>query len=111
MTITIHLFIILIISVDLESGKGTLFPALVPNISPIGWTDTHSILPKDCAFLGISSSLLDAKEPFIIAIPAVKRLVRGREPMITWSCSNVLDLVQQIFLLFGKSRNLGAENL
>jgi hypothetical protein len=57
------------------------------------------------------SSLLHAEEPFVVTIPAVKSLVLGRETLITRGGANVLDLVQQVFLLLGQLRDLVAENL
>jgi hypothetical protein len=79
--------------------------------SPIGGADTNGVLPESLALVFISSSLLHTKDPFIVTIPAVKRLVRGRESLITRSCTSVLDLVQKVLLLFIESRDLVAKDL
>ena len=63
------------------------------------------------ALIFILTGFLQAKEPFIVTIPAMKRLVGGRESIVTWSGSDVLHLVQQVFLLFGKVWDLIAKNL
>jgi hypothetical protein len=68
-------------------------------------------LPEDLALLIVSASLLEADEPLIVTIPAVKSLVMGRESLITRSGTSILDLVQQVFLLFRESRDLITENL
>jgi hypothetical protein len=97
--------------VELDSLEAALITSLVPLDGPIGGADTDGVLPESLALLFISSSLLHTKDPFVVTIPAVKRLVRGREPLITRSCANVLHLVQKILLLFIESRDLVAKDL
>jgi len=75
-------------------------------------TDATGILSVNLALLiGIISALLQADQPFIVAIPAVKGLVLRRESCITRRSANILDLMQEIFLLLVKLGNLVAENL
>jgi hypothetical protein len=68
-------------------------------------------LPVDLALISILASFLQAKKPFIVAVPAVKSLVVRREPFVTRSGSNVLHLVQKVLLLLRKIRDLVAEDL
>ena len=75
-------------------------------------TDATGILSVNLALLiGVTSSLLQANQPFIVTIPAVKGLVLRRESYITRRRANILDLVQEIFLLLVEFRNFVAENL
>ena len=57
------------------------------------------------------SGLLHAEEPLVVTIPAVLGLVLGGKTLVTRGGANVLDLVQQILLLFGQLGDLVAENL
>jgi hypothetical protein len=87
--------------VELDFLEAALITRLVPLDSPIGGADTDGVLSEYLALVFISSSLLHTKDPFVVTIPAVKRLVRGREPLITRSNANVvLDMVHKVLLLF-----------
>lgn len=98
-------------SLVLDTHEAVLLSGLIPVLNPVSWADTERVLSVRLALVVISSSLLQADEPLIVTIPAVKRLVMGRETVVTGSGSGVLDLVQQVFLLFRKGWNLITENL
>jgi hypothetical protein len=95
---------------EFDSLEAAVLTRLVPIGGPLGGADTGSVLPESLAFLFISS-LLHTKDPFVVTIPAVKSLVRGREPLVTRSCANVFDLVQKVLLLFVESRDFFTEDL
>jgi hypothetical protein len=100
----------LIIGVD--SHKGSFLPGLVPVLDPGKGADAGRVLPVDLAlFLGVVTALLQADEPFVVAVPAVEGLVLGRETLVTGGGSNVLDLVQEVLLLLVQLGDLVAENL
>ena len=95
----------------LNSSKGIFLSGLVPVFYPSVGADAERVLSESLAFLFVSSGLLQAKKPLIVAVPAVKSLVLGRKSLITRSGANVLNLVQQIFFLLAQGRDLVAENL
>jgi len=79
---------------------------------PIIGADAAGVLSVNLALIiSVLSALLQANQPFIVTIPAVEGLVLSRESRITRRSANILDLVQEIFLLLVEFRNFVAENL
>ena len=95
----------------LYSTESAFAPGLVPAFDPGIGAKREAILPKNLAFLLVSSCLLQAKEPFVVTVPTVESLVLRGESSIARSRTNVLDLMQKVLLLLRESRNLFAENL
>jgi hypothetical protein len=95
----------------LDSIECLILSGFVPGNSPIARANTDSVLPEDLALIIVSASLLEADDPLIVTIPAVKSLVMGRESFITRSGTSILDLVQQVLLLFREFRDFITENL
>ena len=93
-----------------DSLESTFVTVFIPFIGPLARADANSRLPEVGALVFITG-LLQAKEPFVVTIPAVQSLVLGGEALITRGGTNILDLVQEIFFLLRKLGNLVAENL
>ena len=98
-------------SLFLDPHEAVFISGLIPVLNPISRADTERVLSVSLALVVVISSLLQADKPLIVTIPAVKSLVLGGETVVTGSGSNVLDLVQQVFLLLRKGWNLITENL
>lgn len=95
-----------------NTHKGSLLSGLVPVLNPGIWADACRVLSVDLAlFVGVVSTLLHADEPLIVSVPAVEGLVLGGESGITGSGANILDLVQEVLLLFVQFGDFGEENL
>ncbi len=94
-----------------NTHEGSLLSGLVPVFYPGKWANTGRILSVNLALIGIVSTLLHADNPFVVTVPAVKGLVLGWESGITGCGANVLDLVQEILLLFVKLGDFVAKNL
>ena len=95
----------------LNTHETSFVSGLVPVFEPVAGADTDRPLSVDLALVVAVSSLLHAEEPLVVTIPAVQGLVLGGETLVTWGGTHVLDLVQQILLLFGQLGDLVAENL
>ena len=95
-----------------NTHEGSLLSGLVPVLNPGIWADACRVLSVDLAlFVGVISTLLHADKPLIVSVPAVEGLVLGGESGITRSGANVLDLVQEVLLLFVQFGDFGEENL
>ena len=97
----------------LNAHKGALLTGLVPIFDPRERTNRGGILPVDLTlFRGIVFGILfETDEPLVVPVPAMQSLVLGRKPLITGSRPDVLDLVQQVLLLFVEFGDLVAEDL
>ena len=95
-----------------DTHEGSFLSGLVPVIDPGEGADAGRILPVNLAlFLSVVSALLQADEPFVVAVPAVKGLVLGQKSWIAGRGANVLDLVQKVLLLLVELGDFVAENL
>jgi hypothetical protein len=94
----------------LESLELAFRAGLIPIFHPLAGANAPGILPKGSALLFVTS-LLHAKKPLVVPIPAVPRLVLGGEPLITRSGTGISNLMQDILLLFRKLGNLRCKNL
>lgn len=95
----------------LDTIESAFLSGFVPVVGPVTRADAESVLPVSLALIIVTTSLLKTDDPFIVTIPAVKSLVCRRESLITRSGASILDLVQQVLLLFRESRDLVTENL
>ena len=93
-----------------NSGKGSGFPLLVPLLGPGIGAETVGVLPHGLA-LGLVSGLLDAQQPFVVTVPAVESLVLGRETLVTWGGTDLLDHGEDGSLLLVHVRRGSRENL
>ena len=93
-----------------NSRKGAGLPFLVPLLAPGIRADTVGILPQGLAFAFVTR-LLDAQKPLVVAIPAVKSLVLGREAFVTGSGTNLLDHGENSSLLLVHLRSGSGEDL
>ena len=93
-----------------NSGKGSRFPFLVPLLRPDIGTDAVCVLPQGLAFLFVAR-LLDAQKPLVVAIPAVKSLVLGREAFVTGGGADLLNHGENSALLLVHVRGGGEKDL
>ena len=100
----------LVIESASNSSKGSFVTLFIPGFQPHGRADGLGELTHGLAFIGISS-LLRAKQIFIVTVPAVQGLVCVRESLITGSGLGVLDDVVTGLFLLGEDRGFRRENL
>ena len=62
-------------TLDLESCERSLLPGFVPVGSPITRADAVGILAVDLALVLVLASFLQAQQPLVVTVPAVKSLV------------------------------------
>ena len=93
-----------------DSLESTFVTVFIPFIGPLARADANSRLPEVGALVFITG-LLQAKEPFVVTIPAVSGLVLGGESLITGSGTGVPHLMDEVLLLRGKIRNIIREDL
>ena len=93
-----------------DSLESTFITVFIPFIGPLAGADTDSALPEVGALVFVTC-LLQAKEPFIITIPAVSSLVLGGESLITGSGAGIPHLMDEVLLLRGEIRNIIREDL
>ena len=85
----------------LDTRKGSFVAGLVPVVHPGVRADANGVLAEGGALI-LVSGLLEAEEPFVVAVEAVSGLVLRREANVTGSGADVLELLDQIFLLGGE---------
>lgn len=95
----------------LDSHETPFLSSLVPTVEPVTRADAHRPLSVHLALVIIVPSLLHAKQPLVVTIPAMQGLVLRWEALVTRGGTDVLNLVQKILLLLAEFRDLVAKNL
>jgi len=83
----------LVIESASNTTKATFFALFVPQFKPNSGANRFRRLTQRLA-TALVATLLGAHQPFVVAIPAVQGLVRGRKAFIARRGANVLDHVQ-----------------
>jgi hypothetical protein len=92
-----------------DTTKAAFFTLLVPILDPITGADRGGKLTKGLTLVFIR--LLGAKDPFIVTIPAVHRLVGRRKALVARGGSDILDHVQTRHFLLVELGRFGGEDL